>query len=68
MIIRKKQTVTKLWEGCCRTDQKVPYLHTSNYNKLLVIGKNVGLCLFMHCKELFLLVSVLLAQNLYFDS
>ena len=53
MIIRKKQTVTKLWEGCCRTDQKVPYLHTSNYNKLLVIGKNVGICLFMHCKELF---------------
>ena len=24
-----------------------PYLHTSNKNKLLVIGKNVGLCLYM---------------------
>ena len=27
------------------TDQKGPYYHTSNQNKLLVIGKNVGLCL-----------------------
>ena len=33
--VRKKihtyiHTVTELWGGCCRTDQKCPYLHTGN--------------------------------------
>ena len=42
-----KETVTEMLAGFFRTDQKCPYLHTSNKNKLLVKGKNVGLCLSM---------------------
>ena len=29
-FVRKKQTFTEMWGGFCRTDQKGPYLHTSN--------------------------------------
>ena len=42
-----KQTVTGLWAGCFRTDQKSPCMHIGNSNKLLVMGENVRLCLFM---------------------
>ena len=40
-----EKTVTELLAGCFRTDQKCPYLHTNNKNKLFVMDKNVGLCL-----------------------
>ena len=48
-----KETVTEMLAGCFRTDQKCPYLRTSNKNKLLVKGKNVGLCLYINLKASF---------------